>query len=307
MATKFEQWLMAHARQRGFREAMMGAGVQGQSGGGQSSGGGGQKAQPQGGVGSQRSANQQGGMAQPGMFSPVVAPAAQRKEDGQGGGGFMGTLLNAGVGFLTGGPIGAGAAILGSVIGGSRSSGGGQQQATGGDMYQQLQSRALSGQGILPASLTQGALSEGLGLVNAQAQRSRENLGTNLASRGILHSGIMGSGLADIEGARLGALSSLGQQIAQMNMQSQESALNREAGMVQQQRAIRANEPEWYDYLISAAPAVGQYLYNQQNPQADLGTTLAQILGQRQGGETPMQVPTFQTPPGATDLSLRRR
>ena len=286
MATRLESYLTALARQRGFREAMMGRGggqpAQGQSGGGQ-------KAQPQAGMGSQRSANQQGGMAQPGMLPGLMMPQQQAAgKDGQGGGFGFGDLLNAGVGFLTGGPIGAGASILGSVIGASRgsSSSSGSSGATGtpstGSTYAQVQQRALSGQGAMPSSLLQGALSQGLGLVNAQAQQSRENVGTNLAQRGLSQSGIYGSAMADIEGSRLQALGSLGQQLAQQQFQyssqAQEGALNREAGMMQQQAGIRAQQPEWYDYLIQAAPAIGQYVTSRNQQPSDIAA-LAAALG----------------------------
>jgi len=280
MAERLNNYLADAARRRAFREAM-GAGSGGPSPQGVT--------QPQGGVGSQRAGNQQGGMTSGGWLPPLQsggATVAQGPEDGKGGGVFD-TLVQAAVGFATGGPGGAGAAILANVAGGGgRSSGGGSSgptNRTNRQEYLSQQNQALQGQ--LPASMTQGAVSQGLGMLNAQAQRSRENLATNMASRGLSGSGIAAGGYADIEEARLGGVEALSQRLAEMAFSSQQSALGREAGMIQQNRAIEAGKPEWWETLAQAAVPVSQYLYQQSHPQPSMADVLASVFGQQ--GQAP--------------------
>jgi len=287
---KLTEYLADAARRRAFREAMGMASPQPQGGGG--GGAGVQGTQPQAGIGSQRGANQQGGMAQQSWLPPVQPQAAgssgQQPADGRGGGLNWGTLATGLVGFATGGPIGAGAAILGNLAGGG---GGGQarQQQSGPSStasrtsaYNTAQESALRGGGAIDPSILQGAFSQGLAAVNAQAQQGNEALQAQLASRGVLHSGILGSGLADIERGRLSGVAGLSQNLAQTALnyqtQAQEAAMGREAGMIQQQVGINAAEPEWWETLAGAAVPISQYLA-QRNQQPTDYAALAAALG----------------------------
>lgn len=289
MASKLNAYLADAARRRAFREAMGLGGAQPQQGQAQGQT---QGQAPQAGVGSQRAANQRGGMASGGWLPPVqgggmTAPASSSGQpDGQGGGGgFLGALAGGAMGFATGGPIGAGAGILASLLGG----GGGGQRAggpsnrTNRQEYLSQQNAALQGQ--MPEPMMQGAVSQGLGMVNAQAQQSRTNLGANMASRGLVGSGIAAGGYADIEQARLGGVERLAQQLAQMAYQRQESAMGRQAGMLQQSRAIEASQPQWWETLAQAAVPVSQYLYAQQHPAPDLAAVMQSIFGGGQAAQ----------------------
>lgn len=296
MASKLNAYLADAARRRAFREAMGLGGAQPQQGQAQGQT---QGQAPQAGVGSQRAANQRGGMASGGWLPPVqgggmTAPASSSGQpDGQGGGGgFLGALASGAMGFLTGGPIGAGAAILANVAGSSGGGGraGGPTNRTNRQEYLSQQNQALQGQ--MPEPMMQGAVSQGLGMVNAQAQQSRANLGANMASRGLVGSGIAAGGYADIEQARLGGIERLAQQLAQMAYERQESAMGRQAGMIQQSRAIEASQPQWWETLAQAAVPVSQYLYAQQNPAPDLAGVMQSIFG---GGQAAVQ-PTPTTP-----------
>lgn len=296
MASKLNAYLADAARRRAFREAMGLGGAQPQQGQAQGQT---QGQAPQAGVGSQRAANQRGGMASGGWLPPVqgggmTAPASSSGQpDGQGGGGgFLGALASGAMGFLTGGPIGAGAAILANVAGSSGGGGraGGPTNRTNRQEYLSQQNQALQGQ--MPEPMMQGAVSQGLGMVNAQAQQSRANLGANMASRGLVGSGIAAGGYADIEQARLGGIERLAQQLAQMAYERQESAMGRQAGLLQQSRAIEASQPQWWETLAQAAVPVSQYLYAQQNPAPDLAGVMQSIFG---GGQAAVQ-PTPTTP-----------
>jgi hypothetical protein len=295
-ANKLNEYLLQAAFRRGYREAMGLSGAQGGAATGAT------VQAPQGGVGSQRAGNQRGGMASGGWLPAPTAPAVTSQggpEDGRGGN-FFGTIASGALGFLTGGPIGAGAAILGSLAGGGSNSSGqsssGNAPALSAD-YNQAHQQALQGQGTVDPAVLQGAQSQGMAAINAQAQNSRDSLMANLASRGMLHSGVAATGLANVEQGRLSASSDLAQRLAEMafahRANAQQAALGREAGVMQQQagiegqmRVIDAQRPQWWETLAQAAVPIGQYLYQQQNPAPDVSALLRQVLGQP-GGAPP--------------------
>lgn len=252
---------------------------------------GGQQGQP---TGSRQRANQRGGQASPRLAGPGhgqyrmalglgpggsqgLGAEENRKQRGEGRGGGLGdwlpSILGA-AGTMLGGPLGG---VAGGMVGQAlRPPSRAAQPAAPApqpgeaEAYGALQRRALSGAGTMPAGLYQQALTQGLAGINAQTERSRQNLARDLGARGLLHSGLYAGGLADIERGRLGALSSLqgGLQTEQwrLGQQAQEAAANRYAQALMQGRQIEAQQPQWYDYLIQAAPAVGQYLGSRNQP-----------------------------------------
>ena len=289
MGARLQSYLVDAARRRAFREALSGQSMMS---------GPAPTGQMPGGVGSQRAGNQRGGMTQGGQ-PPMRQPMMMPTQEGQGGGLNFGTLLSGGLGFLTGGPIGAGAAILASIAGSSRSGGGAQgQQAqstpSNRDAYNTAQGQALQGQ--LPPAMMQGALSQGMGLMNQQAQNSQQNVGANMAARGLTQSGVAANAYGEIEQTRLQGLAGLSQRLAEMAYSGQQSAMGREASAQGQQRAIDAAQPEWWETLAQAAGPISQFVYQQQHPATDPIAALAQVLGMGspEAGDRPPSRPYLQ-------------
>lgn len=154
-----------------------------------------------------------------------------------------------------------------------------QQEGAGGGgglggLYSAYLQDSLSGQGGIPANLYNDALMRGLTGLNAQAQSGGANLASNLGARGLLHSGLMGSGLASIETGRLGALGDLSSNLENANLAAVRSAQGQAAGLYQadqqgaanralqetmQRRQIEASEPEWWEPFASLAGAFTQW------------------------------------------------
>lgn len=226
-------------------------------------------------------AKQKGGTTQLGWMPPAI----RSKAEGQGGFNLLGAIGSGLMGFATGGVLGAGAAILGSLASDSqrrrelRAARQTEQSVPVSDTYREVQERALRGEGLMSPSMEQAQWRQALAALAAQAQRSRETLGANLASRGLLHSGIYSRAMSDVERARLGGVQNVALGMAQQRLEAQQRALDREAAAqrlqtqlagqsAMQQRALAAAEPEWWETVAQAAPAIGQYLAmrNQQAP-----------------------------------------
>lgn len=187
----------------------------------------------------------------------------------------------------------------GQSIGGSLSQGSSAQrniagQEAGnvniGQLYNSFIAQGLLGQGTLPQSNAQMNLASGQATINAQAQQSQRQLLEQLSQRGILRSGITGTGLATIEQGRLNALGGLEQQRQQQLLQTQQFAAQLASGNLQQQRAIEANEPSFGETLASLAGAYAQYEATKKAPQPTTQILMPGLLGGA-GAATPTTTP----------------
>jgi len=94
--------------------------------------------------------------------------------------------------------------------------------------------QALGGQAGLPPQAYQQALLSGQSTLNAQSQRSREQLGEQLGSRGLLQSGAMARGLRGVEESRQQSMGDLISGLSQQDMQARIEAQRQAAGMFPQ-------------------------------------------------------------------------
>ena len=175
-------------------------------------------------------------------------------------------------------------------------------------------SQGLSGQGTDPQAF-RIAQQRGANTINLQAEQSRNILGENLARRGLLQSGIMGQGLANVESGRLGALANLSAQTQTAQMADASSSRQWAADVVarlqqgqaqitsseaQQRRAINASQPSTFDRLAGLAGTYASYRYAPDTPELDY----ERLLGLNR--DTPASTPTQpQFTGGDTTLRLR--
>lgn len=126
--------------------------------------------------------------------------------------------------------------------------------------------RGLLGMDTLPQGAQQQGYAQGQAAINAQAQQSQRQLLEQLSQRGILRSGITGTGLAQIETGRLQALGGLETQRQQQMAQTQQLAAQLASETLSQQRAIAAQEPSLGETLASLAGAYAQYEATKKAP-----------------------------------------
>jgi len=183
------------------------------------------------------------------------------------------------IGGVFGGPLGA---VAGGLIGGSGSSGAssGTPQQTGGvnstptpyteipspwkgqggqpalgGQYTDYLRNALSGQQGLPQGYMQQQMQEGQTSISGQAQQSRARLMRTLGERGMLRSGVLSSGLADIERGKAqaqGALSgSLTRADMDYRMQNQQQAGSLISSLIAMREAGLAGSANYQNSLLS--------------------------------------------------------
>lgn len=161
--------------------------------------------------------------------------------------------------------------------------------------------RGLLGMSTLPQSGQQQSYAQGQAAINAQAQQSQRQLLEQLSQRGILRSGITGTGLAQIETGRLQALGGLETQRQEQMAQTQQLAAQLASGTLSQQRAIAAQEPSFGDTLASLAGAYAQYEATRKAPEPTTGLIDYDLLALLSGGgqSQPSASPTTGLLPGA--------
>ena len=164
------------------------------------------------------------------------------------------------VGGIFGGPLGA---LAGGMIGGSGGSSGTPQQTGGqnsvptpyteipspwksqggkpalGGEYTNYLRLALSGQQGLPEGYMQQAMQEGQTSISGQAQQARARLMRTLGERGMLRSGVLSSGLADIETGKLQAQGQLAGTISKADMEYRMENQQRAGGLISSLIAMR--------------------------------------------------------------------
>lgn len=199
-----------------------------------------------------------------------------------------------------------GASLGGSLSPGSSAQGNlAQGEAMGNVDLQRLFNsyvgRGLLGMSTLPQSGQQQSYAQGQAAINAQAQQSQRQLLEQLSQRGILRSGITGTGLAQIETGRLQALGGLETQRQEQMAQTQQLAAQLASGTLSQQRAIAAQEPSFGDTLASLAGAYAQYEATRKAPEPTTGLIDYDLLALLSGGgqSQPSASPTTGLLPGA--------
>ncbi len=159
--------------------------------------------------------------------------------------------------------------------------------------YNQALNRALNGQDTLPESAFSSAVNRGMAGVNAQAAASRTALSDSMARRGFTGGGIMGSGLANIERARLGAASNLyggleEQQLAATRAAQQhamdlyasqtDAERNRLLQYLMQGRDIKAGQPSFGQLLGGLLGTWAQYKYGNPTTGSSSGNPFQDVL-----------------------------
>jgi len=133
------------------------------------------------------------------------------------------------------------------------------------ELYNAYLRRALSGNDVLPAGQMQGALATGMDVINRQAAGSAAGLQESLGSRGLLHSGVLSRGLADVERARLGQVGSLTQDMLARQLEaarlSQRSGAELYAAGARQDAAIEGSRPSVWDQIAGLVGAGAQWYY----------------------------------------------
>jgi len=240
--------------------------------------------------------------------------------DGEGRGGGFGTILGGGLGFLAGGWPGA--AIGASLFGGSS---GGRQQARQPSflqqnpdidrLYRQRLGEALSGNAPgWSSGRYQEALSRGMRAIGAQSQGARQRLQSALGRRGLLSSGALATGLADIEQQRLRSTSDL---VGSLQAQQEDlrrralsqalelaGASERQGAQIAGQRSlVEMQQPDVWDYLAQAAGAAAPYLMGSYE-QPDVTGLAAAITRGIQGPAPTTQATGWQAPRTRTPYRL---
>lgn len=269
MPSPLDYYLDKQTRLRAYREAGMAAQGLGQATAAPQAQGQGQ-GMPQGMLGLQQKANQRGGQTPAGQGQASQGQQMQTK----GLPSWAAPVLGA-VGTIVGGPLGgvAGSMLGGALAGSSRPAPAAARPpapASESELYQQYQSQALAGQAGQPQGQLQTALRQGTATIQAQAQRSRETLMSQLGRRGLLHSGLLSSGLADIEAGRLQAVgeleAALRERAWEAARQAQEAAAGRYTGQAMQTQRIRAAEPDFWQSISPLLGAGAQMYFQSRQP-----------------------------------------
>lgn len=137
-------------------------------------------------------------------------------------------------------------------------------QADNTQLLREYLAGGLAGVGGVQGAIS-GQYALGRDAIQQQAQQGRAGLQTALAQRGMLRSGALATGLADVERARLSALAQLMGQISQQRVASAQAAQQQSAsimaGSMGQQQTIAAQQPTFADYLAELAGAYAQSRY----------------------------------------------
>ena len=145
------------------------------------------------------------------------------------------------------------------------------QNTTDEALYQRYLQQSMAGQGGLPAGAYQSALTQGTAAIANQAQVAQQGLQGNLAQRGLLSSGLYGSGMGQIAQGRMQAMGQFATNLQQSNLEAQRGAQSNAAQLYAAQRnqetAINAAKPTTWDYLAGLVGAGVNYLTQPNVPQ----------------------------------------
>ncbi len=158
-------------------------------------------------------------------------------------------------------------------VGGGSSRDQASNQAGGmstGTLYQNYLQRALQGRGGLSPESYQRQMYQGQNLINQQAQAGRQGVRQELGQRGLMHSGAMAQGMAEVERGRLASLgtfaNNLMTQEEQAALSSQQQAAGMYGNLYNQWQAQQSAQPSTLSQIAPLVAAWAQWKYrpNQQ-------------------------------------------